>query len=1041
MKNYLKIVSKITTIILLSIVLSFEIHAQNEVLPPDATTPNFFRDVEMTERTWDNVPAGERKVGYKQFQRWKHFWESRVMPDGSYPDVNLLLDAWNTAKNEAKKRNSDMFQSMPQWREIGPTEDPQLGDATKTNMGVGRLNVVKVHPNNPQEIWVGAASGGAWISKNGGQSWNVLYQTDFLSLGVSDITFAPSNPQTVYIATGDIYGSGLSNSMPTTYSIGIIKSTNGGQTWEQTGHINELSQRRAISRIWVHPTNENIVLAATSTGIMKSTNGGQTWSLKFNDRFMDLEQMPNNPDVLYASTMTSSGNFTIIVRTKDGGETWQEIYRIQGGKRTCIEVTPASPNSLYALTCNSAGGFLSLIISDDQGDTWEQTNVFASKGINYLSWSNTGGNSTNGQGQYDLAMAVSPTNANQIFIGGINIWRSNNKGKDFSCVAHWSASGGVPYVHADIHDMRFVGADLYVTHDGGLDVTRNPNNSPITWIPLNKGLGIAQIYRFSNSRQNPENIVIGLQDLGTRQKRPNDRWYFVRGGDGMDCLFDPKDEKRMYFSIYFGDFQRRYDGGNPTPMISPSMVNQLFGGSDEGAWVTPIAVSYIDPRKIYVGYSNIYFSNNYGQSGSWKKLTQFSSSSSSTFRNIRVSEKNDNYVYAATLRALHITSDGGQNSNSWRNISPPQGVNQNITGLAIHPDNPNIVYLTFAGYNANVKLYKYDNAKNEWTNLSGNLPNLPANCVELHYVNGKLNIYVGTDIGVYHAVNDVPYFKRWGDGLPNLYVSQLEVASSINKMRAASYGRGVWEVDLNPCHLEYFDITGDLEFCIGDSVLLSASGQSDIVWSTGETGNEIWVKTAGNYWAVSNANSECIKISNIHTVNAYPKPEKPTVHLIKGDENNPENIFDTLHTTTSGVEYIWYKNGTVINGQNTNKLVVQRIDENEGELYTVSVTNGTCCSEQSAPFTYSDIYEVDFAAFNIIPNPAKKKLTIELNEKLSGNYTISIIDLQGVSVLKIDNVFIEDKFDIAINHLANGTYFLNIVSKNNNFTRKFIKQP
>jgi photosystem II stability/assembly factor-like uncharacterized protein len=1128
MKNYLKLLSKITTITLLSVILSFEIHAQNEVLAPEPDIPNFFRDVEAFERYLEDAKNEGRTVRFKQFERWKHFWESRVMPDGSYPDANLLLDTWNVAKEkDDKKRNSDMFQSMPQWREIGPTEDPLQGDASRTNMGVGRLNVVKVHPTNPQEIWVGSASGGAWVSKNGGQTWSVLYQTEFLSLGASDITFAPSNPQTVYIATGDVYGS--LSSMGLVYSIGILKSTDGGQTWQQTGHINELSQRRTASRVWVHPTNENIVIAATSSGIIKSTDGGQTWELKYNDRFIDMEQMPNNPNVLYASTMTGtgSGNATIIVRTKDGGETWQEIHRIQGGRRTCIEVTPASPNSLYVMTCNSTGGFHSLIISDDQGDTWEQTNIFASKRINYLSWSTTGGSSTNGQGWYDLAMAVSPTNANQIFIGGINIWRSNNKGKDFTCVAHWSADGGVPYVHADIHDMRFHGSDLYVAHDGGLDITKNPNASPITWSPLNKGLGIAQIYRFSNSRQNPNNIVIGLQDLGTRRRDANNRWYFVHGGDGMDCVYDPKDERRMYFSIYFGTFWRRYEGGNSTRIIDSNIITNAFGTKDVGAWVTPIVVSAIDPRKVYVGYSNIYFSNNYGESNSWRKLTSFSSSSSNTFRNMRISEKDDNYIYAATQRALYVTTDGGHNQGSWRNITLPQGANNNINGIAIHPDNPNIAYISFAGYNANSKFYRYDNAKNEWTNLSGNLPNVPANCIELHLANGKLNIYVGTDIGVYHAINDVPYFKRWGDGLPNLYVSQLEVAPSINKLRAASYGRGVWEVDLNICSFQQIAITsegGKLEFCRQDSLRLfvATSGESDIVWSTGETTNEIWVKDAGRYWAVSNANSECIKTSNFvdvsvidtrnltvatpnsvdvcigdsitmtarngfasyqwyknnaeipHTemaitvkesgeyyvrglnedsdcfstsevikVNMYPRPEKPTVYLVQGtfNENNPTNTFDTLFAATQGIRFIWYKNGTVISGQNTHRLIIQRIEANEGELYTVSVAeNGTCYSEQSEPFEYTDIYEVDFTAFNIIPNPAKKKLTIELNEKLSGNYSISIIDLQGIRVLKIDDIFIDDRFDIAINHLASGTYLLNIVSKNNNLTRKFIKE-
>lgn len=941
----------ITSMMIILLVLfgmSNKTYAQRGMFLPDSISSNFFKECEARLRYWDTIPLDKKKGEYKQFKRWQYFWEPRVFLDGSYPSQQLLVDAWTRANDEIREMRlnqskNNQFQSMPIWQELGPNRDPEGANTPRRYFGVGRLNVVRVHPNNTNEIWVGSAAGGVWVSKNAGQSWNVLYQTEFLSLGVSDIAIAPSNPSTIYVATGD--NNGAIAGSPSVYSIGIIKSTDGGLTWNITGHSAELIANRLVSSIWVHPDDENLVVAASNDGIIRSTDGGNTWVLTSqNYHFADIEQMPDNPNVLYACTMvrsriTNSSNF--IFKSTDAGRTWTLCRTINGARRTCIEVTPAAKNSLYALSCNPAGGFLSVIISDDAGETWNDVNVYsATSRNNYLGWANTTtlyDTTTNGQGFYDLAMAVHPTDANRIFIGGVNIWMSTNKGRSFSLRAHWSGSHGAPYVHADIHDLRYSGLNLYVAHDGGLDIT---SNSGSTWTGLNYGLGISQIYRFSNSRQNANRMAAGFQDLGSRFAIGG-VWSYLGGGDGMYCEFDPQTDDRLYYSIYYGSIWRYMistNSGRQNPIISPTIVGYRFGVADSGNWTTPFVVSPINPQKIYVGYANIYHSRDMGDN--WTKQTNFSYSSTNTFRHMRISEKDDNYIYAATLTNLRVTKNGGE---TWTAMNHPGGTSNSISGIAIHPDNPEVIFLTYSGFRANNKLFMYDG--NQWLNLSGNLPNIPVNCVELHKVNDILNIYVGTDIGVYHMVNDIPYFKRWGQDLPNLYISQLEYVSVNNKMRAASYGRGIWEIDVNNTeNQEYINIatTGDFEICNGDSVRLYIENpaQTDIYWSTGETTNEIWVKERGQYWAVSNSKSVSPSISNIVDVSV----KDTSLLSISNTSTLDFCIGDSVRLVASqggGIDpnsYLWST------GETTRGITVK-----DAGVYTVQVTTQqTGCISRAA---------------------------------------------------------------------------------------------
>ena len=916
--------------------------AQRGSAIPDSMSNNFFKEVEYKQKYWDSVGVYTRKGEFKLFNRWRAFWEMRVDTAGNYPYPNLFIEAFNIANEHDKASKKDKFLSMPSWKELGPTANPV--DATGINGGVGRANIVRANPNNSQELWVGSAFGGAWKSTNGGNNWTPLYQTDFLSLGVSDIAISKSNTNIIYIATGDNDGAIAGGG--TSYSIGILKSTDGGNTWNTTGNIFTLNENRIVARLWVHPDNSDIIVATTNTrnngSIIKSTDGGNTWKTTFSGyRFSDMEQMPNNPTTLYASTMDGGR----IFRTDDMGETWKQIWQIQGGGRTCIEVTPAAPNNLYAMAAiPNTGGFHSLIVSDDKGDTWEQTNVFTTKRQNYFGHyifqtnNNMGINGTGGQGWYDIAMAVSPTNANTIFIGGVNIWKSTDRGKNFSIAATWNAQQSTNYVHADIHDLVFVGNNLYAAHDGGVDITTNLGTS---WQQRYNGMGIAQIYHFHHSKQNPDKLIIGLQDLGTRIK--DGTWQYVSGGDGMGCAIDPRDDKRYYSSVYNGDVRRHYDGSGGTNIIDSGYVRKNFG-PDQAVFVTPIGIS--PTGKLYVGYSNIYATKDNGVN--WTKQTNYVDSASIRLINVNVSEVDENYVYAHSKTRIIYTNNALGAANWQIRNSPPSG--ENMSYIKPHPVDPKMFYVTISGYSNKHKLYKYDGEK--WINLTGNLPNVPANCIAIQMENGQEKLYVGTDIGVYYGLEQVPIYTKWGTELPNTCVSELEIitypANNKKLLRAATFGRGVWETELNTCtNIEYFtiNIDGKNEICSGDSVRLyvETPNQVDVLWSNGEKGNEIWVKTGGDYYAASNTNSDCLKLSS-NTINVILKQTSNLSVFTQGATQMCVGDSVTL-TAMSGFVAGTYKWNT----GDTGRVLVVR----EAGNYVCSALN-----QNNDCFSYSDTINV-----------------------------------------------------------------------------------
>jgi len=708
---------------------------------------------------WDDKTY-EKGKGWKQFKRWEWFMEPRVYPTGKLINPSLPYEEHVKFKNKYALPKGHNNKSS-NWVPIGPDSWNSIG----WNPGIGRVNAITVDPNNSSVIYIGTPAGGLWKSNDNGSTWNPLTD-DFSSLGVSGIAVDYNNSNIIYIATGDGDGND-------TYSIGVMKSTDGGATWNSTGLNWTTTQARVMRKIIIDPTNSNILFVVSSHGLFRSSDAGSNWTSVFGGSIRDVEFNPANTNTVFMCTQS------LFYKSTNGGNqnTFSNISSgLPGGAgigRLSIAVTPDDTTYVYVLASDAGdASFLGLYRSTNTGTSFSlRTNTPNVFGYN------TNGGDSGGQSWYDMALAVSPTNKNEVYTGGINVWKSTNGGSTLTALTQWNwPTGSYEYVHADVHTVDFYGSILYVGSDGG--IFRSLNNGG-NFSDITAGIQHSQFYRMGGSATDAGIIIVGAQDNGCTLLK-NGSWTHVTGGDGMECLVDYSNPNIIYSTSQFGNVYKSTDGGN-----SFSGITGSIGGS--GAWVTPYTLDPTNPNTIYLGYEDIWKSTNGGTT--WNTISNFSGSID--LRSLAVAPSDNNTIYTATYTSIRKTTNGG---GSWVDITAGLP-NNSITYITVHNLNPNTLWVSLSGFTNGDKVYKSTDGGSTWTNVSGNLPNLPINCVI--YENGTNNgIYVGTDIGIYYKNDDLVQWQAFMTNLPNVIVNELEIHYGSSKIRAATYGRGLWESDL-----------------------------------------------------------------------------------------------------------------------------------------------------------------------------------------------------------------------------------------------------
>ncbi len=821
-------------ITLLLLISTFPLIAQNHQNSFKATQQSYFKNF--------NGDAGKYDEGseFNQFRRWEKFWGPRLT--GNYDFSKAVHQQRKYIQTySSEKRSSLNLESN--WVELGPKKNG-LG-------GTGRIDAIAFHPTDTNTMYVGAPSGGAWVSYNAGQNWenlNTDYQLPFL--GVSSIALDPQNPDIIFLGTGDV-------DSEWTWSSGVYRYMDAGQTWHPAG-LNNLDTTFTIAKILLHPQNQNMAFAATSIGIFSTQNRNATmpsWSKVYpsvNFEFEFIRNMafhPNNPDILFACG-------TDIISSIQNGQpgSWTRIATPGSGLDFTNTPWAAQFNGEeYVSVCNLAiapqGDYL--YINCMTRDTpppynWQSAShfYFYQYDIADETWTALtteglfGGKVGPGITGGRTEMAVSPVNAEMLYCAGVRPYFLDSGDPENT----WK---NLPLnAHIDYHELVFSPWEenvLFLGTDGGLfkkDLTESweiTDGGSFKWalnsrvfyaqsngnptIELNNGLGLSTIYNLGSSAIDPDQIMMGCQDLGIFYRSGN-KWYSeINNADGFQCLMDKDDQDLMYATIPYpfnGTLFRSVESFE-NPKWHITMVG--FDPVNESSWFGASLVA--DPfnnKTLFQARINLWKVDDASTSvpADWYKITDVNTILPEGWNNfnsaiyaLEIAPANPDYIYFSSVqleswvtdfdavRLFSTNSGGGLNASDWTDITPPTPGNEDgtyfLTDIAVSSSNPEKIWVSYSGYLDDYKVKMYDG--NNWTDLKIGLPNLPINCIV--HVNGSEDaLFVGTDVGVYFRDATMDQWEPFSQNLPAVIVNWLEVNYTGQKLRAGTFGRGLWETTL-----------------------------------------------------------------------------------------------------------------------------------------------------------------------------------------------------------------------------------------------------
>ena len=735
----------------------------------------------------DNNPKNPTKEKVSgAYEALNMFGIARAYPNAEIPH-QAHYAAWEaTTQNQAIQRD----ESTPPWETMGPK-----------NHG-GRTLEIAFNPQNANTMFIGAASGGLWRSYTQGAgpaAWEYV-ETGFPVLAVSSIAFAPGDSMTMYIGTGEVYniaGAGTGAAYRPTrgsYGIGILKSEDGGETWEKSLDWS-YNQSQGIWDIKISQSNPNKVVAATTDGVYLSMNGGANWD-QIHDVILANSILINPDDD--NTIIVGCGNFSSpgfgIYKTTDNGGNWikitSQLPTTFNGKIQ-LEQAPSASNIIYASIGNgtsSQNGASWLCRSEDFGSTWTLQN-----NLDYSIW----------QGWFSHDVAVSPINPDHLIIVGIEAWRSFDGGTNFEDISDGGLGFSTPtlegpngppnYVHSDCHDVIYHPTDpsqFWIASDGGIHHSFNNGD---TFAARNGGYQSVQFYNgFSNSNQDSIFCIGGLQDNGTIHWEGGVIWTRVFGGDGSWTAIHPTDDNIVYVSWQGLNINRSTDRAQNFFDIAPPNNN------DVTMFIAPFVIATDNPQILYAGRSKIYKTTNGGNS--WLPTNNGNNLEGNPVLSMAISPENSNVVYAATGPTtifggtrghVFVTIFGG---SSWIDITGnlPDRYPMDIT---VDPTDEATAYITYSGFGTG-HVFKTTDYGNNWEDISTDLPDVPTNAVIVDPLYPD-NIYVGNDLGVYVSLDGGETWETYQDGLYSAtMVFDLKISASNRKLRAATHGNGVFQRDL-----------------------------------------------------------------------------------------------------------------------------------------------------------------------------------------------------------------------------------------------------
>jgi photosystem II stability/assembly factor-like uncharacterized protein len=711
------------------------------------------------------------------------------------------------------------------WRELGPTI-----------MG-GRISDLAVLESRPSTFYVGTATGGVWKTVNGGVTFEPVFE-DQSTASIGDVTLAPSNPNVVWVGTGE-----PQNRQSSPWGDGVYRSTDAGRTWAHLG----LEDTHHIARIAVHPSNPDVAYVAAvghlwgsnpERGVFKTTDGGRTWErvlfMDENTGAIDLAMDPSDPQTLFAAMyqrqrkvwgFNGGGPGSGLYRTTDGGETWVELTEglPEGDKgRIGVDVYRRDPALVCAIVeADAQGG------DDEEPEGEEQDGVYCSTDRG-LTWEHR--STTNNRPMYYSQIRIDPNDPERIYLGGSDLFVSSDGGRTFT-------DDAADQVHLDHHALWIDPADsdhLLLGSDGGVSVSRDRAEN---WYQF-RNLPLAQFYEIGVDMRDPYHVCGGLQDNGSwcapsqtwsdQGVRTRD-WYNVGSGDGFFTVMHPSDTLVMFAESQGGNLTRVNLATKERTRLRP--VGRP--ASDDGDlpdlrwnWNTPVLLSAHADSTVYVGSNVLFRSTDLGQTfeaisddltwsvdrdtlrimgvpGSQPQMSR--NDGQSTYGNITAlteSPADPDVLYTGTDDGrVHVTRDGGV---SWTDVTanieglPPFTY---VTRLLASNGPPGRVYAAFDGHrNDDFAPYVYvsDDYGAQWRRITSGLPTSSVNAIAEHPDNPRL-LFVGNELGAWASFDAGGSWTEMGGDLPTVPVDDIRIHPRENDLVLGTHGRGIWIMeDITP---------------------------------------------------------------------------------------------------------------------------------------------------------------------------------------------------------------------------------------------------
>lgn len=803
------------------------------------------------ERANQRPGASRDPLNDERFASEEGCFEPRVEDYRRRHGINGILDP------EALLEATREYVSQTRTRE-GRLQPNGVTGSTWTSLGptnfAGRMTSIAVHPTTPGTILAGAAGGGLWKTTDSGATWSVL--TDSIpNLAVGAVAYAPSDPNKIFLGTGENSYKGDSSDInastftsgDTLSGIGLLYSSDGGANWTLPSNV--IASR--FFRISVHPTNPLEIVAATSAGLLRSITGQNgPWATAFaHDSsgatkaygdFDDLLRDPSNPAVLYATSYDRGAVCDVnpcsnpqnwlsprVLKSSNGGASWVEVMTglplstssFYVG-RISIAIAPSSPllpdgsrSTLYAALEDSRSDTSHVYKTTNGGTSWSET-ALATTAPYYMG----------GSGWYDNVLVVAPSDANTVIAGGRSYVRTTDGG------VTWSSAfpNNNPFVHFDFHDLRYdTGGTLFVATDGGM-YTSTDNGGSAT--DRNANLVTLQYYTLALDGAHLDRMIGGTQDNGTfrHDDSGGTSWDSITGGDGFDCAIDP-DVPTQNFDTYSGgegNIQRIRNAAAPFPTAifrGPPWPNNEYG----------LAHVVLDPNRpatIYAASYRLWKSTASGDG--WAPLptttTDGSTWDHSYVSMIAVAPSDSRILMVGKYDALFRSTDSGTTWSKVTNLLPS---GRNINSIAIAAADAATMFVALSG-NVSPSVYYTTNAGASWSARSGSggtaLPAWSAQVVRIDPTDA-LTIYCGTDVGIYRSTDGGLSWSTFGTGLPAVNVYDLQVARDGTKLRAATHGRGIWELIVtSPTNQEPVVSVSSTPAAVGGLVTVTAGASATL---------------------------------------------------------------------------------------------------------------------------------------------------------------------------------------------------------------------